>query len=56
MAAGYVDTAQIPRSEGNMMALMLYETIAEYFQDPLHKQQFEEWKAKKDKPQIRRVK
>lgn len=56
MAAGYIEAAQIPRTEGNVMAMMLFDTISDYFLDPLHKKEFEDWKAKKDKPQIRRVK
>lgn len=56
IAAGYIEAAQIPRTEGNVMAMMLFDTISDYFLDPLHKKEFEDWKAKKDKPQIRRVK
>ena len=54
--AGFVEAAQIPQTDANVMAIMLYGTISEYFQDPVHKKEFEEWKARKDKPQIRRAK
>lgn len=43
---GYINTQQIPKSEGNMMASLLFSSISNYFADPKHQQEFEEWKRR----------
>ena len=48
---GYINAQQIPKSEGNMIGSLLFTTISEYFADPQHQQDFEEWKrSRADKP------
>ena len=40
---GYINTQQIPKSEGNVMAALLLSTITEYFDDPKNQKEFENW-------------
>lgn len=48
---GYINAQQIPKPEGNMIGSLLFTTISEYFADPQHQQDFEEWKrSRADKP------
>lgn len=44
---GYIEAQQIPKSEGNMMASLLFSSISNYFADPKHQQEFEEWKRRR---------
>ena len=53
---GYINAQQIPKSEGNMIGSLLFTTISEYFADPQHQQDFEEWKrSRADKPKREKV-
>ena len=45
---GYIEAQQIPKSEGNMMASLLFSSISNYFADPKHQQEFEEWKRRQE--------
>lgn len=48
---GYINAQMIPKSEGNMIGSMILPAISEYFSDPKHQQEFEEWKrSREDKP------
>ena len=47
----YIEKERISRSEGNVMAAMLLSTISDYFADPKHQQEFEEWKRRQERPQ-----
>lgn len=46
----YIDKERIPKSEGNVMAATLFSTISNYFADPKHQQEFEEWQRSKGAP------
>lgn len=53
---GYINAQQIPKSEGNMIGSLLFTSISEYFADPQHQQEFEEWKkSRADKPKRGKV-
>lgn len=53
---GYINAQQIPKSEGSMIGSMLFSTISEYFADPKHQAEFEEWqKSRADKPKRGKV-
>ena len=53
---GYINAQQIPKTEGNMIGSLLFTTISEYFADPQHQQDFEEWKrSRADKPKREKV-
>lgn len=39
----YIEKERIPKSEGNVMAAMLFSTISEYFADPNNQKEFEKW-------------
>lgn len=45
---GYIDVQQIPKSTGNMIGSMLFTSISEYFADPKHQEEFEEWKRERE--------
>lgn len=38
-----INVREIPRTTGNMMAESLFTAISEYFLDPQHQKEFEEW-------------
>lgn len=38
-----IDVKEIPRSTGYMIAESLFTAISEYFSDPQHQKEFEEW-------------
>lgn len=44
---GYVSTAEIPIFTGISLGQMLSDTITEYFADPIHQKEFEEWRSKR---------
>lgn len=39
-----INVKEIPRSTGNMIGESLFTAISEYFLDPQHQKEFEEWK------------
>lgn len=43
MVIGYINAQQIPKYEGNMIGSLLFTTMSEYFADPQHQKEFEEW-------------
>lgn len=54
---GYINAQQIPKSEGNMMASLLFSSISNYFADPKHQQEFEQWKKERaEKPKLTLIK
>lgn len=44
---GYIKPAEIPIFTGISLAQMLSERITEYFADPVHQKEFEEWRKKR---------
>lgn len=49
----YIDIRRIPKSDGNMLGSLLFTVISDYFTDPQHQREFEEWmrsKKKKEQP------
>lgn len=45
---GLIDTKKIPKSEGNMLGSVLLTAITNYFADPKHQQEYEEWLKKRN--------
>ena len=45
---GLIDTKKIPKSEGNMLGGVLLTAITNYFADPKHQQEYEEWLKKRN--------
>lgn len=50
----YIEKERIPKPEGNVMAAMLFSTISNYFADPQHQKEFEEWQRSRKKSEDRR--
>lgn len=49
----YIHIKEIPKSEGNVLGSILYDSIKTYFDDPEHVKEFELWKQEqKRKSQI----
>lgn len=49
----YIDTRRIKKSDGNMLGSLLFTVISDYFADPQHQREFEEWmrsRQKKEQP------
>jgi len=52
----YVEADKIPKVEGMVMGSLLIGTITDYFRDPKHQKEFEEWKRQQaSKPKILRM-
>lgn len=45
----YINIQQISAIKGSILGGILLPTIKEYFEDPKHQQEFEEWKKNRDK-------
>lgn len=45
---GYIDIKEIPKFTGYSLGQMLNDTIAEYFEDPIHQQEFEKWQKEQE--------
>ena len=48
---GYIDIKEIPTFTGYSLGQMLNDAIAEYFADPIHLKEFEEWKRERESRQ-----
>lgn len=46
---GYINQAEIPAFTGLSLGRMLCDAITEYFADPQHQREFEEWKKEQEK-------
>lgn len=44
----YIKIKKIPKSEGNIVARNILFAATEYFEDPRHQREFEEWKKNRD--------
>lgn len=44
-----IDVNKISKSAGNMLGSILCASITNYFSDPLHQKEFEEWKRERSK-------
>lgn len=50
----YIDTERIPKSEGNVMAATLYETMLQFYAVPENQAAFEKWlEQQKQEPKAR---
>lgn len=49
----YIDVNEIPAYTGYSLAQLLNDVITEYFEDPVHQQEFEKWQ--KEKEEIERI-
>lgn len=45
---GYIDIKEIPTFTGYSLGQLLSDTIAEYFANPIHQKEFEEWKRERE--------
>lgn len=51
----YINKKRIPKYEINEMALMISPTIEDYFDDPKHQKEFEEWQRSRSTKQQKNV-